>query len=612
MRTLAVLVTALFLAQLSFAARPFLQKRRTVPKAESSTVKQKSAESITAETQANKKEVAKEKSRNLRKSAKKKRSSSRIQLAQKKEAGAQIISSRNKVEIKSASTGRWSKAGNKSNLGKDDSIRTGSRSIARVKLNDGSKILLMQNSEAEMENLSSVQKAIKLIRGRVRAVVKRLKTSRSFKIKTPIGVASVRGTDFEVGYVEGSEEMEVEVKSGSVAVAKLGDLANEVILQPGDTLKFNLKGEIGDPIQTGAIPLNRQDVRGEVVISSVKNNVVSMAAEEARNADYQLGKTMIDVDGQRVRVEEYITRPTTKKFKLVALNERSNRFDYFTYTGTFNTDLPVDLKTALSEVGGKLGSTQPTYWLTAYEMYMSNTRDYIKDTGTGGHLVKIDLNEAGDTYTLTGSDGSTVDVAVAALQNDGTYKVYNPIKDVFSYVNADDLTEAKKLSVNDAGTYRNMTGGDRYWKTRFDTNTFYINTTLKSSYSLNLNHADNVTQLLVLDDHGAYGNNCGTSGTESCKPITTVSEFPDGTGTLHNKLSLYYSDGSSLVFDNYIIDDEGNVASTSAFSGISGSAEYQSELNNWNYQQKITASEMSDSINLVIDPRIGTMSGLIQ
>jgi len=38
--------------------------------------------------------------------------------------------------------------------------------------------------------------------------------------------------------------------------------------------------------------------------------------------------------------------------------------------------------------------------------------------------------------------------------------------------------------------------------------------------------------------------------------------------------------------------------------GLSTSAEYKTELNKWNYQQKVKADEMTDSINLVIDPRM--------
>jgi len=325
-----------------------------------------------------------------------------------------------------------------------------------------------------------------------------------------------------------------------------------------------------------------------------------MAAEESRNADFQVGKSLIDVNGKRVRVEEYIMRPASNQFKLVALNSRATRFDYFTYTGTFNQALPSDLSVALSEVGGKLGSTNPDYFLTDYEMFMSNTTDSTKDTGSGGHLVQIDFDGATDSYILTDptKTSNTRTIERAALQSDGSYKVYNPLRDTFSLVTASNLTTALEISVIDGGTYRNLAAGDRYWKTRFNTNTFYINNSVKSSFAQN-----STANILALDLDATFTN----------PAITSISEFPTGSGSLHNRLSLFYSDGSKLVYDNYIIDDEGNIGDTSTFTGISTSAQYQNELNNWNYQQIVTADEFNGrTIDLVIDPRIGTMSGLIQ
>ncbi len=517
--------------------------------------------------------------------------------------GAKIESIKAKVDVKSGS-GNWKSAKQNTQLKNSDSIRTGSKSIARVKLADGSKILLLQNSQAEMENLSSVQRAIKLVRGRIRAVVRRVREGAAFQIKTPIGVASARGTEFDIEFVEDGGEMSVNVFSGQVGVAKLDELDNEILVNPGQSLKFGADGDIGDPIRSGAVPMERQEVVAEVVDSKVKDSVVAMAAEELRNADYQTAKSLIDVDGRRVRVEEYITRPAANQFKLVSLNERSTRFDYFTYTGTFNTALPDDLSVALEDVDGKLGSAAPTYYLTAYEMYMSNTRDSISDEGTGGHLVQIDVSGTGSSmqYTLTHDDGlgnitsSVVDAAT--LQLDGSYKVYNPIKDAYQLVSAANLDEALKVSVLDGDNYRNLTSADTYWKTRFNNTEFKINDVLKTSYA----PKTGVTNILSIDADTNFTN----------APVVTISEYPSGSGTLHNRLSLYYSDGSKLVYDNYIIDDDGNVATSEDFDGISSSADYQNALLNFNYQQKVKSTEMRDEINLVIDPRIGTMSGLIK
>jgi hypothetical protein len=295
--------------------------------------------------------------------------------------------------------------------------------------------------------------------------------------------------------------------------------------------------------------------------------------------------------------------------KLVSLNKRDNRFDYFVYTGTFKQNLPEDLSIALKQVGGKLGDTAPDYYLTDYSLLMSNTKDTITDTGAGGHLVKITYDSLTASYIVsdpTTDDPNTViydpsnwrPIAAAALQNDGSYKIYNPIKDTFSLVSAAQKDEALKISVNDEGVYRDLAANDTFWKTRFDSDSYSINSTVKTAFT-----AKTVgVHTLAID----------LDATFTSAPITAISEFPDGSDASHNRLSLYYQDGSKTTYDNYIIDDQGKVAPTSVFSGLSNSAAYQNELVNWNYQQKIKSTEMSDEINLVIDPRIGTISGLIQ
>ena len=73
--------------------------------------------------------------------------------------------------------------------------------------------------------------------------------------------------------------------------------------------------------------------------------------------------SLIDANGNRVRLEEYIVRPQPNEFKLVVLNERASGLDYFFYAGTFNQNLPADLSVALRDLGGTYGTTAPTYYL---------------------------------------------------------------------------------------------------------------------------------------------------------------------------------------------------------------------------------------------------------
>src|SRR5207244_123264 len=90
--------------------------------------------------------------------------------------------------------------------------------------------------------------------------------------------------------------------------------------------------------------------RKEVGLDLTREQIQAAAAEEMKLAEYQEGKSLIDVNGNRVRLEEYILRKPKdvaesereKAFKFVVLDQRQSRFDYFTYKGIFNKALPAD------------------------------------------------------------------------------------------------------------------------------------------------------------------------------------------------------------------------------------------------------------------------------
>jgi hypothetical protein len=75
----------------------------------------------------------------------------------------------------------------------------------------------------------------------------------------------------------------------------------------------------------------------------------------------------------------------------------------------------------------------------------------------------------------------------------------------------------------------------------------------------------------------------------------------------------YYGDGTKESYRTVLINNQGQVAPLSAFSGTSTGADYKGELLQWNYEQQATATEFQGrKIDLVVEPRIFIESGLIQ
>lgn len=482
-------------------------------------------------------------------------------------------------------------------------VRTGHNAQLEIVTARGHHLTVRGDTLLELTSLQNDDTHARLERGRVLSKVKKLQTAEKFSIQTPTAVCAVRGTAFDT--IAGDKGTLVSVFEGVVGVAALGS-KDETMVRAGQTTSVH-DGTIEIPrttpqdhSQSGDSPLARE-ARHEVGLDMSRNEIIAAAALEQRMADYTEGKSLVDVEGRRVRLEEYIVRAQPNEFKFVVLNHRDERLDYFFYKGTFNKDLPSDLSVALKDLSGKIGETAPDYYLTAYEMGQSNTVDSIHDTATGGHLVKVSVDGSGN-YVLTDSADptNTRTIQAAELQIDGSYKVYNPLADSFSTVTAEEKTAATKFGVylpeND--TFKDLTAGDTVWKTRFNSYNHALNTVSKISYE-----KSGTANVLAstLDATWTYAGGF-------VLPVVEADA-----NKLDVTITNYYGDGTFEKYRTVLIDDNGAIAPQSAFSGVSTGAEYKGELLKWNYEQQVSATEFEGrKIDLVVEPKIFIKSGLIQ
>ena len=518
-------------------------------------------------------------------------------------ADAKISSVKGSAEIKAVKSDTWYSVQTGLGVKTGQAIKTKARSRVKVELSDGSKIEINPNSTVNLDNLSPKTPSFKLAVGRLKAWITRNHDRTKFEIRTPVAVCSVRGTEFTVD-VAPDGKTEVEVMEGLLGVRKIDGTGEEVPVGAGQRLDITADRPITRD-QRSEAGSEANIVRREVSLDMSKEQVQAAAAAEMRLAEYQEGKTMVDVSGLRVRLEEYIVRPAADTFKLVVLNDRDSRFDYFYYQGKFNKSLPTDLSLALNDMSGKLGAAAPEYYLTEYEQVYSNTSDFVKDTGSGGHLVKIVYNSDG---TITLSDPS--DVANTRIVNavDAANGAYNPITDTFDPAQ----TAAIDLSIYNPATdaFEAFVAGQTMWKTRFNSYEHYINSlTDKKIWYLRSDAAKN-NLAADLDGHWIYKDAAGNYGEWGI--ASSASTYPDGQ-YLHNRIKIDYVDDTYEQYDNYIIDDEGKLAKLSDFSGITTGAAYKLELLKWNYETVITATELgSRKIDLVVEPKIFIKSGIIK
>jgi len=503
-----------------------------------------------------------------------------------------------------------------------DRVRSGAESSVNINFPDGSRILLGPSSEFVVDSGERNEVLLGLNLGTLRAWVAHLSSRKAFHVKTPTAVCAVRGTQFIVG-VTPARETSVDVSQGVVAVktllgeeVELGDnrQLRSIRVLPDRPLELPPAGggatgkaaraklaaseaarhaaavaaaakPASEPKAAFMAPSSareefRHEVQREVFLGMSREAVQASAAREARLAEYQEGKTLIDVNGQRVRLEEYVVRPAPDTFKLVALNERAANLNFFTYAAQFNQTLPTDLRLATRFLNGTDG-TAPSYFVVNYQTTRSNTIDSIQEFGSGGHLVS------------------------SVLTADQT--VYDPVTNLFHTV----------------------TAGSSLWKTLFDNYSYVVDGREKFGWQpaagSGITSYDYVAGGINTRILGG-GASCGAAGCATAGPVTCtsstceaaarpgVTSTPDGTAVLHDQAAITYAgDGTSETYDFYVIGDDGHKATAADFGGIINGEQYHNTLLKFNFEQVITSSEFHGrKIDLVVEPKILINSGVIQ
>lgn len=463
----------------------------------------------------------------------------------------------------------WAQVSRGQIVNNGDQLKTATDARASVTFDDGSRVDLSPGTSFTLQQATPAASEMKVTLGGLKAFISK-SLNRRFQVRTPTAVCSVRGTEFAVSVDRGGETR-VQMFSGLLAVSDRS--GNEVLLKDTQSIDVT-QGGLGrvtdarssDGGEGGQDSDAKRTAKREVDLRMSKEEVQAAAAMEAKLSEYQQGKAMIDVNGNRVRIEEYIVRPAADQFKLVVLNSREDRFDYFFYHGTFNQALPSDMSVALRQLAGCIGAAC-AYNLTSYRTGRSNTIDYMLETASGGHQVDINNNAVGAQDDVTAA--------------------YDPATQSFV----------------------SLPTGTPFFKTLFDNYDLSFNGVSHQSWA-----GANI-QNMVSGQAGApvFTNVTTVRNSPFCAPPQcTYSEVSEG--LFHDVVYASNADQSIWEkYDSYVINDDGKIARTADFAstGFSGTS-FKQTLLNWNFQTIVTASEFQGrKIDLVVEPKIFIQSGLI-
>lgn len=146
----------------------------------------------------------------------------------------------------------------------------------------------------------------------------------------------------------------------------------------------------------------RNECRQEISESTEREGTQTEVALERKVEDTERGRTVIDVNGYRVRVEKYLSRPQANQIKTLVLNTRAdldNRVDQSEWLGTFNKDLPESLKGIGKTMWGSFHG-KPEYYLTNTNRKDSSGDNYIQITRDDGWLFHKAQTDKYDVYVV--------------------------------------------------------------------------------------------------------------------------------------------------------------------------------------------------------------------
>jgi hypothetical protein len=169
----------------------------------------------------------------------------------------------------------------------DETIRTGDRSKAQVKLRDGTGVSLGPNSEAVLDDFvfdtTAGAMSFQVVTGVARFVTGSM-PHEAYTIKTPTATMGVRGTDFS--FVTTPEGTGVLLDSGSVIVTN--EQGQSVQLFPGDAVEVKADGRGGMSVSapSRALKTALSAVRGtEIVLDGGTTGAGKRVAEVAPTPD---------------------------------------------------------------------------------------------------------------------------------------------------------------------------------------------------------------------------------------------------------------------------------------------------------------------------------------
>jgi hypothetical protein len=285
-------------------------------------------------------------------------------------------------------------------------------------------------------------------------------------------------------------------------------------------------------------------VRQETARERTRTLLEELRNRELKANEAQLGKDAIDAFGKRVRLEEYLLRPSDSEFKLLFLSRRAgDSLNWGSLDEQFHAAIPDDISKVGDIIDGMYFSkTAPANWMTNFEVYLTNTVDSIKETIDFGAPTLVNFSGYG-----LGS------------------RYYPSTMDWKQTLSGPGVPGGERVQFDQLMDYNATTPGQFTWKQ------YVVDASGNAASPLT---ASTYMYGLTLDptsptDIANLGSEIPGSYNSAIDPdvITpTYNSYPSGPGKADLFAYSVYADGSSLSSRKMLVSNEGDIL------GIPGSA----------------------------------------
>lgn len=530
------------------------------------------------------------------------------------EFAAKISQTNGDVQIKLSESSSWIKAkrGDVLTTGAQIKTQTGSRAYLETRTND--RVQLFQKTTVELKESSKEKTRIKVLIGRMRSLVRYIKQRTSYEVHTPIAVASVRGTEFDT-IVDEDGKSTFEVYKGVVGVKDLDGIGEEVSLfknqrttiergappTPPENFTREMRGMLRERREINRErQLAQLEARREMAIESVKEHLQTNLVNEQRMAQYQDGKVAINAIGERVQIEEYITRPDPRQFSFVTLNITGGRFSHSRYDAFARDPLPARLN--LDNLFSREGNDTTSNFVEKHKRFVSDGSNIYREWAENGQMVYF-----------SGSNRSEVVYGhwYAELKgaSDSNFTLVSHWKPQASYLAGGNPTITENAALGDGAPdiptgYEYFQNGGTLGDDRAIDNVSFSDRLLNSTIFGNSNYqsSEGYSRKSRIQLDGVEYANLTTVSAKlaallNTKVTTTLHEYTRPNGS---KIDLQV--------DNYYLDDTGKRLSLLDIQRLPAG----SGTDSVNFETVATSSLFTKPVRVMLTPRIFKKAGLLQ